>query len=41
MNDPKNFENIVNSITVKDIQKFTKTLLKGAKTYEIAFKPKQ
>ncbi|MCL5244833.1 insulinase family protein [Cellulophaga sp. 20_2_10] len=41
MNDPKNFENIVNSITVKDIQKFTKKLLKGAKTYEIAFKPKQ
>ncbi|MDO6853350.1 insulinase family protein [Cellulophaga lytica] len=41
MNNPKNFENIISAITTKDIQKFTKTLLKGAKTYEIAFKPKQ
>ena len=41
MNDPKNYENIVNSITAKDIQKFTEKLLKGAKTYEIAFKPKK
>ncbi|MCK0156902.1 insulinase family protein [Cellulophaga sp. F20128] len=41
MNDPKNYENIVNAITAKDIQKFTKALLKGAKTYEIAFKPKK
>ena len=41
MNDPKNFENIVNDITAKDIQNFTKKVLKNAKTYEIAFKPKK
>jgi zinc protease len=39
MNDPKNFEDIVNSITVKDIQEFTKNLLKNAKQYEIVIKP--
>ena len=39
MNDPKNFENIVNDITAKDLQDFTKKLLKGADTYEIVFKP--
>ena len=40
MNDPKNFENIVNSITAKDIQKFTEKLLKNAQQYEIVIKPK-
>ncbi|TGV00996.1 M16 family metallopeptidase [Flavivirga rizhaonensis] len=40
MNDSKNFEDIVNNITTKDIQKFAKTLLKDAKSYEIVFKPK-
>ncbi len=40
MNDSKNFEDIVNSITVKDIQNFAETLLKDAKSYEIVFKPK-
>lgn len=39
MNNPKNFENIVNSITAKDIQKFTKKLLKKVKQYEIVVKP--
>ena len=39
MNDPKNFEDIVNNITAKDIQAFTKQLLDGADTYEIVFKP--
>ena len=39
MNNPKNFENIVNSITAKDIQKFTKKLLKKAQKYEIVVKP--
>ena len=39
MNDPKNFDDIVNSITVKDIQIFTKNILNGGKMYEIAFKP--
>ena len=41
MNDPKNFENIIKSITVKDIQKTMASLLKGADSYEIVFKPKK
>ncbi|MDO5980746.1 M16 family metallopeptidase [Flavivirga spongiicola] len=40
MNDSKNFEDIINSITTKDIQNFVKTFLKDAKSYEIVFKPK-
>ncbi len=40
MNDPKNFEHIISSITTKDIQNFAKKLLKGADSYEIVFKPK-
>ncbi|NMH89957.1 M16 family metallopeptidase [Flavivirga algicola] len=40
MNDSKNFEDIINNITVKDIQNFAKALLKDAKSYEIVFKPK-
>ena len=40
MNDPENFENIINSITIKDIQDITKRLLKDSKSYEIIFKPK-
>ncbi len=36
---PKNYENIINSITVNDIQKFAKEITKGAKSYEIVFKP--
>jgi len=39
MNTPKNFENIVNNITVKDLQEFTKNLVTNAKTYEVVFKP--
>ena len=39
MNTPKNFEKIVNNITVKDLQKFTKNLVTNAKTYEVVFKP--
>jgi zinc protease len=41
MNDPKNYEEIVNAITAKDIQNFTAELLKDADTYEIVFKPQQ
>jgi len=41
MNDPKNFENIIKSITVKDIQKVMADILKGADSYEIVFKPKK
>ncbi|WP_234418161.1 M16 family metallopeptidase [Aquimarina aquimarini] len=40
-NDPKNFENIVTKISQKDIQEFTKEMLKNADTYEVVFKPKQ
>jgi len=39
MNAPKNFDKIVNSITAKDVQNYTKELLKNARTYEIVFKP--
>ncbi len=41
MNDPENFEEIVNSITVKDIQAFTKKMLKNARSFEIVFKPEK
>ncbi|UMB59345.1 insulinase family protein [Lutibacter sp. A80] len=36
---PENFDEIVNDITVKDIQNYTKKLLKNAKTYEVVFRP--
>ena len=39
MNDPNNFENIVNKITVDDIKIFTKNILNDAETYEIVIKP--
>lgn len=39
MNAPENFENIVNNISIKDIQNFTKNLVTNAKTYEVVFKP--
>ncbi|WP_223551644.1 pitrilysin family protein [Aestuariivivens sp. NBU2969] len=38
-NAPENFENIVNSITKKDIQDLTIKLLEDHKSYEIVFKP--
>ncbi len=41
INDPKNFENIVNSITAKDIQNIAAQVLEGAEYSEIVFKPKQ
>jgi zinc protease len=41
MNDPKNYEDIVKSITIKDLKKITKKLLKNSKSYEIVFKPKK
>ena len=40
MNNPENFENIIKSITVKDIQKVMAALLKDAESFEIVFKPK-
>ena len=39
MNAPENFENIVKSITIKDIQDITKRLLDDHKSFEIVFKP--
>lgn len=41
INDPKNFVDIVKNMTAKDIQKMAKQILKGGKSYEIIFKPKQ
>ena len=41
MDAPKNFEDIIDSITPKDVQKFTKELLEQAKSYTIVFKPKK
>ena len=40
MEDPKNFENIINAISKKDIQKLAKKMLKKGKSYEIIIKPK-
>jgi len=40
MNDPKNYENIVKSITLKDLENIAKKLIKNSKSYEIVFKPK-
>lgn len=41
MNDPKNYESIINSITLKDVEDIAKKLIKDSKSYEIVFKPKQ
>jgi zinc protease len=38
-NDPKNFEDIIYSMTVKDVQELAQHILDGANTYEIIFKP--
>lgn len=40
-NNPANFENILKSITKKDLQKFTQKLVKNARSYEIILKPLQ
>ncbi|TYB78164.1 insulinase family protein [Bizionia gelidisalsuginis] len=39
MDNPKNFENIANKITAKEVTEFTKRALKNAKSYEIIFSP--
>lgn len=41
MNDPKNFENIVNKIFKTDIYEMAKQILKDGKSYEVVFKPLQ
>ena len=38
--DPKNYEDILNKMTPKDIQKFLKNLMKGADIVDITFRPK-
>ncbi|TGV02178.1 M16 family metallopeptidase [Flavivirga rizhaonensis] len=40
MNDPKNFEDLVNTITIKNIELFTETLIKDSKSYKIIFNPR-
>ena len=40
IDDPKNFVDIVNSMTDKDIQEMAKKILSGNKSYQIVFKPK-
>jgi len=39
MNEVKNFENVVNNITKKDIQALAKKLQQKGKSFEIVFKP--
>jgi zinc protease len=39
MDDPKNYENIINAVTPKDIQDFASSFLNQADTYEVVFKP--
>ncbi|MBK0368316.1 M16 family metallopeptidase [Flavobacterium agrisoli] len=39
IDDPKNYENIVNAITEKDIQDFANSFLNKAKSYEVVYKP--
>ncbi len=41
MNDPKNFKDIVNKITIEDIELFANTLIKNSKSYEIVFHPER
>jgi zinc protease len=41
MNDPKNYEDIVNAITAKDLENIAKKLIENSKSYEIVFKPKE
>ncbi|WP_237567017.1 pitrilysin family protein [Odoribacter sp. Z80] len=39
--DPKNFEEILDKLTPKDIQKFAKSLFKGADVVDLTFRPKK
>ena len=41
MNDSKNFEDIVNSMTTKELQTIAKEIMTGGQAYEIVFKPKE
>lgn len=39
MDDPKNYTDIVNKITEKDIQDFANSFLSKAKSYKVVYKP--
>ncbi|WP_038529816.1 M16 family metallopeptidase [Formosa agariphila] len=41
LNDPKNFEDIVNKMSIKDIQDMAREVLNEGKSYQVVFKPKQ
>ena len=41
IDDPKNNLDILNAITKKDFQEFTKNFIEGADSYEIVYKPKK
>jgi zinc protease len=41
MNDPKNYEDIVNALNKEDIQQIANQLIEGGKTYDVVFRPKQ
>ena len=41
INDPKNFEDIVTTMSKKDIQNMAKQVLDGGESYQVIFKPKQ
>ena len=38
--DPKNFDDIIDKITTKDVKKFTQKLFKGADVVDMIFRPK-
>ena len=38
--DPKNFDEIIDKITTKDVKKFTQKLFKGADVVDMIFRPK-
>jgi zinc protease len=38
-NDPKNFEEVISSLTTKDIQKFTKKMFKKVDVIDLIFAP--
>ena len=38
--DPKNFDDIIDKITTKDVKKFTQKLFKGADVVDMIFQPK-
>lgn len=41
LNDPKSYEDLLDKVSAKDVQKFAKSLFKDADVVDIIFKPKQ